>query len=201
MTLRTFRYDLISLLTMAALAGVAPHALSQPALSQPSYTFGITDSNGNAAQLVAGASINFPPTSLGTVSSVTVSITNASGSAPGLLDGVSISGSAFQLSGTPFPGTSIAGGSTVSFTVKFMSTQLAPAQGTLLINLQELNATFALTGSGTGPLFTYTVQQGSTTATLSPSQTIAFPATQIGQTSVATVTVVNSGNAAGQIAI
>lgn len=197
----TLRDRPLRLLISAALLGLAPAAFSQTTPLPPaSFSYGLIDANGNASVLTSGATITFPPTSLGATAAVTVSITNAAGDAAGTVTSISATGAAFQLSGTPLPGTMVAGGSTVTFSVKFAPTQLAAVQGSLTIVAGGVTTSFNLAGSGTGAVYSYQVQQGSTTTALAPSQTITFPNTQTGQTSTATITVTNSGNVSGQIA-
>ena len=197
----SFRVYIVRSLVLAAFLGGAPAAFSQTTQPPASFTFGLIDANGNASILPPGSPIAFGSILLGTTASVTVSITNGEGDAFGIVTGVSVTGAGFQLSGAPPAGTSIGGGATVTFSVKFTPTELAAVKGTLEIQqFGGFSASFPLTGSGMGPVYAYQVQQGSTTAALVPSGTLAFPNTEDGASSTATIQVTNNGNAPGQIA-
>lgn len=173
-------------------------AFTPAAFSQPGLLFGLIDANGNSAPLAPGGNITFSPTSVGGVSSVTVTIANQ-GADSVSLNGVSVTGDGFQLAGVPFPGATLLAGASASFTIRFTPAQIGPASGTVRVALAQGAVTFTLAGTGVGPAFSYRLQRGSAVTPLLPSQTIAFPDTSLSQQSVVTVQVLNTGTANGQI--
>ena len=128
---------------------LAPFALllAFAAHSAPQTTAGIVvtyvDSNGNAYVLSPGGTITFAPTSVGTPAVVTVDISNPQ--PPSVtVNSVAVSGAGFQLSGAPLPGSAIAAGGDVRFTVQFTSQQTGSASGSLNINAGSQSLTFRL---------------------------------------------------------
>jgi hypothetical protein len=156
------------------------------------------DANGNAVLLAQGSTITFPTTPVGTPSVVTVDIANR-GAQSAVVNTVSVSGTGFQVSGVPLPGSALAAGSDIRFTIQFDPTQIGSASGSLNVNAGTQNLSFPLSAQTAGPAFTYQLQIGKTTTALLPGQTITIPNTAVGATGSATVTIQNAGNAAGTI--
>jgi hypothetical protein len=156
------------------------------------------DANGNAIVLAQGSAITFPATAVGTPAVVTVDVANR-GDQSAVVNTVAVSGTGFQLSGVPLPGSVLAAGSDVRFTVQFDPTQIGSASGSLNVNVGSQNLSFPLSAQTAGPAFTYQLQIGKTTSALLPGQTITIPNTAVGATGSATVTIQNAGNTAGTI--
>lgn len=163
----------------------------------PEYAFSFIPQGGNATPLVAGGTIAFPLTAVDTTSTAVVVITNR-GTAPGIFQSASVSGAAYQLAGVPLAGSSIEAGREVRFNVNFTPKQLGTSTGTLLVDVAGLEATFQLSGSGSGAAFTYEVVQPAP-APLAPDGPIAAPDTPVGEKSSLVIRVRNNGNADGRI--
>ena len=157
------------------------------------------DANGNAVLLAQGSTIDFPATPVGTASVVTVDIANR-GAQSAVVNTVAISGTGFQISGIPLPGSVLAAGSDLRFTIQFSPTKIGSASGNLNVNVGTQNLSIPLSTQTAGPAFTYQFQIGKTTTALLPGQTITIPNTAVGATNSATVTIQNGGNATGAIA-
>jgi hypothetical protein len=156
------------------------------------------DANGNAVMLVQGSTITFPATPVGTPAVVTVDIANR-GAQSAVVNTVAVSGTGFQISGVPLPGSVLAAGSDLRFTIQFNPTQIGSASGSLNVNVGTQNLSVPLSAQTAGPAFTYQLQIGKTTAALLSGQTITIPNTAVGATGSATVTIQNSGNTTGTI--
>src|SRR5262249_31376427 len=96
---------------------------------------------------------------------------------------------------------SIAANSELRFSVQFAPKQIGAALGALDMTVAGQTAHFPLTGAAIGPMFTYAVQGGSGTVTLTPGQTITVPDTAVGDKKSVAIIVGNSGNAAGKISV
>jgi hypothetical protein len=175
----------IALLALAATSAV---------FAQPSFSYGIIDASGNTSTLATGATIGFPPTAVSSSSSVNVVISNL-GTQPGIINGVSVTPLAFQLSQAPLPGTSLAAGANITFTIKFAPTAVGAVSGTVNIQSPIGSVSFILSGTGLGSVFTYQVQN----SPIAPLGTISFPNTPVNQSSQLTVQVTNTGSQPGQI--
>jgi hypothetical protein len=139
--------------------------------------------------------VPIPDTSLGSISSVTVTFTNI-GDTTVSISNVAVTGSGYQLAAVPpLPLNVVAGGSaTMSFT--FTPAQPGTSSGALTIG----PAAFTLAGRALGPLYRYLSSAGGSTSSVAAGGTVFFPQAQVGQSSSATFSVMNSGTAPGSIA-
>jgi hypothetical protein len=147
---------------------------------------------GTSSQAVTpGQTITVPDTNVGSQNSVQVVVTNT-GTASGIINSILVSGTGFSLTdGPPLPLTLLPNGS-ATITVTFMPTTPGSATGHLRFN----NDTFNLASNGIGPqlIYSYTVAN-SASVTVIPNGGLVFSQTSVGQSSSATVTVQNTGNA------
>jgi len=152
----------------------------------------------NVVPVQSGGLIPFPATLVGTTAQATLSVTNT-GVGPGTVTGIAISGgAAFALQGKPLLPATLASGQTLAVQVLYTPTKVSADSGEITITFPTAApVTVNLSGSGTSPLFTYQLLQPS--IVLSPGGMIAFPDTQVGQTSSLSVRVLNSGNASGTV--
>lgn len=169
------------------------------AFSQTIFTFSMIDGSGNATPLQSGGTIQFPPTPIGGTATVTIAMVNQ-GTNPDTVNAIFVDGPGFQLSGVPFPGAQVLPGAVLQFTVKFTPTQYGDVTAPLKINFSDENNLFTLAGSALGSAFSYQLQLGSSLSPLSPSDTIGFQDTPVGQSTALAIQVINNGNANGQIA-
>jgi hypothetical protein len=164
----------------------------------PEFAASFTPQGGNATPIVNNGTIRFPATAIDATSTATVVLTNR-GTNEGRIQSVAVNGDNFQLAGLPLPGTVVAAGSEVRFTVIFTPKQLAAVRGSLAVATSDRSVTFNLEGSGTGAVYTYALAQNGGTTPTTPNQTISLPEAKVGEKSSIGVNVCNSGNAEGRI--
>ena len=188
----TFRYNELSQRanTFALnLVGVAPE-------------FGFTymvQPNGNTTLLNDGGAIAFTASPINETATATVTATNR-GSGPGTIRAFSSTGERFELAQLPFPPATVEAGGNLRFAVRFTPVQLEPVTGTVRVELVNRTLTFAATGSGTGPVYSYSAIQGETASPLLPNQALTVPDAVVGEKSSVVVRVRNAGNADARIA-
>ena len=160
-----------------------------------SYFFAPT---GALVDLNAGERITFPATNVGSPVQAVVTVLNR-GSASGSLQSVTVSGSAFQLSGSPAP-TPLQPGQQASFTVTFSPQSTGAGQGLLTLGLAGTSVTFSLAGTGTTATFavSYTLSDGNIRP-LSSGSVISFPSVDINASTTATITILNQGTGSGAV--
>jgi len=162
------------------------------------FTFSYSLPTGGAVALNAGGVIAFPPTTLGTSVTATVTVTNA-GSATSTLQTVSLSSSAFQVTGSP-TNIQLVPGQQASFNVVFTPQTGGAAQGSLVVGFTNSSASFTVTGTGASPSFvvTYTLADGNVHPLVNGTA-ISFPSVDINGTATAAVSILNQGTGAGSV--
>ena len=155
----------------------------------------ILDPGGNPTTIGVGGAVVFGSTLANTTATATFIIANPATAPPGTVSSVTVSSGAFSISPLQLPLT-IASGGQIVFTITFAPTSLGTQSGTLTIGGV---GTIRLSGTSSGPLFTYQIINGTSTTPVLPNGTVAFPDTPVGKTSALTFAVTNSGDAAGQI--
>jgi hypothetical protein len=168
----------------------------------PDFTFTYTVlPKGNQTFIVPGGAISFPDTtfipatpSLSQINSATVVITNHSNRIQTVTN-VSTNVAAFTLSGLPLLPIQLPVNQSLTFTINFQPSQLGLATGTLHFDFTlRAGVDFSLAGNGIGSVFVYNYNNGSTTQTVLPNDTLIVPDTKIGDKTTTTVTVRNTGN-------
>lgn len=155
-------------------------------------------SNGAVTTLNAGDRIAFPSTNVGASATAVVNVLNA-GTATTTLQSVSLSGSAFQLTGSPAP-IQLGPSQQVSLNVVFTPQTFGGTQGALVLAITNGSVSFTLTGTGTAPSFTvtYALSDGNVHA-LADGSAIGFPSVDINGTATATIDILNQGTGAGSV--
>jgi hypothetical protein len=156
-------------------------------------------SNGNFVSVAQGGTMIFPGTLINTTAGLTVVIQNR-GSGAGQVNGINVSGARFQPVAIPsFPAT-ITPGTDLRFGIDYTPTQVGNDTGGVQMDLNGVQFTANLTGSGISPGFLYqTVSSSGTTTTFLPNQVLTLPDTVVGSTSSITIRVQNTGNAVGTV--
>jgi hypothetical protein len=154
-------------------------------------------SNGNVQSVDDGGTILFPATPVNTTTTANVSIVNR-GSAPAVINSVTLSAARFQLLSLPLLPASIDPGKAVQFAIQYQPREIQDDAGTLTVALNGRTVNIALAGSGTGPAFSYELVD-SNNQPVTPGQTITVPDTQLGQTTLLSIRLRNTGNANGVI--
>jgi len=154
--------------------------------------------SGSLTNLNAGDTITFPSTNVGASAQAVVTVLNR-GSAPGTIQAISLSGSAFQVTGSPAP-AHLQPGQQASFTVNFAPTATGTSQGLLSVTLASSSMSFSLVGPGTSTSFSfsYALSDGNLRP-LTSGSVIAFPSLDVNGTSNATVTILNQGTGSGSV--
>jgi Abnormal spindle-like microcephaly-assoc'd, ASPM-SPD-2-Hydin len=184
--------------TLLTLAFAAAFAAATPTYGQ---TLQVQVTSGGATtNIAANSSQTLTSPGIGLAVFANVAVTNT-GSATVTINSVS-------LTGTPEMTLSSAAGATLSpngnlvFSVEYLPTNGAAATGQIVINYTVSGAVsafqFNLTGVTPSFTFSYALPTGGSVA-LSPGGAIAFPATTVGASVTAVVTVVNSGSATGTL--
>jgi len=156
----------------------------------------ILNPGGNQTQIGSGGTLVFGSTLVNTTATASFIIANPATAPAGTVSGVTVSSGAFSISGLPLLPLTIAPGGQIQFTITFAPTTLGAQSGTLSIGGL---GTIKLSGTSSGPLFTYQIINGTSTTPVLPNGTVSLPDTPVGQTSALTFAVTNSGDAAGQI--
>ncbi len=174
--------------------GVAPQFVT-------SYQLQTNGQNGNQIAIASGGTIPFAAINTATNSSETATFTiSNTGNGPGTVSSVTISGTAFTTSGLPVLPATIAAGGAIQFTITFAPTALGAQTGSLTIQLGSAQETINLTGTATGPVFTYAYGTNAQNGTpLAANGTINFADTTVGGNTTLVVTVTNTGSAPGTV--
>ena len=154
--------------------------------------------NGSLADLNAGDRIIFPGTNVGESSTAVVNVLNR-GSAPASVQSISVTGSAFALSGSQGP-IQLPPGSQTSFNVTFTPKTAGGNQGLLVLGLGASSATFSLAGTGTSSSFTvsYSLPDGNARPAFD-GVTINYAPIDINTTSTVTIEITNQGSGPGTV--
>jgi Abnormal spindle-like microcephaly-assoc'd, ASPM-SPD-2-Hydin len=167
----------------------------------PDYTFTyLPPPSANATPLQSGGTIAFPSTAVNETASAAVVIGNR-GSGPGTIGAITATGAAFSLTSLPNPPTTIDPNRELRFAVRYAPTAIESSTGSVRIELVDRAVTFNITGSSTGPVYSYELLNGASATALARGATVPVPDIAVGDKSVVTVRVRNTGNADGRIAV
>ena len=163
---------------------------------QPNFiTSYILQPNGNQVAISSGGTITFPATNTNSTATASFIIAN-NGTGPGVVNSVTASGAAFLISGLTLLPATVQPNSNITFTISFTPTARGAASGTLTIAFAgSAPITINLAGTGTGASLTYTATLGSQSSPLAAGATLTLPATNLGASYTAAITVINSGDA------
>ncbi len=167
----------------------------------PDYTFTyLPPPSANATPIQSGGTIAFPSTAVNETASAAVVIGNR-GSGPGTIGAITATGAAFSLTSLPNPPTTIDPNRELRFAVRYAPTAIESSTGSVRIELVDRAVTFSITGSSTGPVYSYELLNGASATALARGATVPVPDIAVGDKSVVTVRVRNTGNADGRIAV
>src|SRR5579864_7383016 len=155
-------------------------------------------SNGNVVPLAQGGTVQFPPTLVHTTVAATVIVSN-SGSGPGSVSGIAVSGTAFQPFSLPLQPATVNPGSDLRFVITYAPAQVGADTGGVQISLGGNPFAASLMGSGVQPVFSYEMLTSTGSQAFTPSQPLALPDTNVGDTTSVTIKVTNTGTAVGTI--
>ena len=168
--------------------------------TQPALSITYTLANGNVLSLTAGTTITFPPVDINVTTTATITVSNQ-GTGSGTVTGISLTGSAFQLTGLPALPATIAANQSIHFGIAFSTTQSGTYSGTYLISYSGGSVSGALSAS-TAPsniTLAYTDPTTNSTVPLANNSTLTVPTTQVGSVTNITVLAINSGTGTGFI--
>jgi hypothetical protein len=156
--------------------------------SSPSFTYQLLNTNPPTA-VSPGGTVTLPSANVGQTSSLTIQVLN-SGNANGTISSIGISGQTFQLSNLPVLPQTLTPNASLTFTVNFAPAQPGTLSGTLIIN----SSTFTLSGTGLGPLLTFSYVAAGSTITLSgTNSSVVFSPVMISQSGQLNLDVKNTG--------
>lgn len=187
--------------TEAATPAVSGVVLINLSGSAPEFSAAyLLQNDQNVINVNDNGTITFPPTPAGTVTTATVILLNR-GSAP--LDiltlGFNTTGTDLQLTGTPLLPGSLAAGATTRFTVRYAPRQSGSHSGVIQVGLNGRTFTINVTGSSTGPSFSYQLLTDALTSTLLPNVAVNLPDTDLGASRSFVIRVRNDGDGDGVI--
>jgi hypothetical protein len=142
-----------------------------------------------ATSLPPGGSITFPQTLVAGTASVTVQVLNV-GNAPGVVNSVNVGTGPFSITGLPGLPITLAPGASTTFLLNFTPTAPGLVSGRLLID----QASFTLSGTGLGPLVSFSFVVGGSTSPITNNGTASFPNTAVGLITSGTINIQNTGN-------
>ena len=180
-----------NLLSFGAALAVALAAAS-PAFAQLQVSM---QANGFTNGVASGGSLSLTANAIGQSTVGIVSVTGATST--NQITSISVSGSSVitEVSSTALPATS------ASFGIQYLPTSATASTATVSIftgNSQTPAFTFFVVGTTPNLTLAYAVGSGALTA-LNSGGSIVFPATNVGSTVNAVVTVLNSGSASGSL--
>lgn len=161
--------------------------------SSSSFVFSyILQTDQNVATVAPGGTLTFPPTLTNTTATAAFSITNT-GSGAGQVTAISISGSAFRITGKPLLPFALLAGQTLEVQLLYQPTAPSSDAGQLQISFDSGSpATINLAGSGVSSAFVYQVLTSPPTVVPSGG-TVPIPDTSVGQTNSVVVKILNNG--------
>ncbi|HEU0121270.1 MAG TPA: choice-of-anchor D domain-containing protein [Bryobacteraceae bacterium] len=158
-------------------------------------SFDLLPPEGAVQPMSPNAAVVIPATPVGEKTTVFIRMrNNTSQDIP--VGAIAISGNGYQLADLPFLPLVSSPGSVQVFSIIFTPARGGVQSGRLLIGTTAFN----LSGTGIGPLLSYSYRSISGTVSVQPLSTIELPSTPIGQTSTAAFTIRNSGTAPAPIA-
>lgn len=152
----------------------------------------------NATPINSGGTIPFPATAVNDTATAVVVITNR-GTGPGTVGEIASTGASFSLASLPVPPTTVDAARDVRFSIRYSPLAIEQATGSVRIEFVDRTVTLNLTGSSTGSLFTYELLGDNAATALARGAGITMPDAAVGDRSVVTVRVRNTGNADGRI--
>ena len=169
-------------------------ALASHGAAQSNFTFSyVLAVNQNIVPVQSGGTIPFPATPLNSVSQAALNITNTG--SPGQVQNITVTGSAFSLQGLPAFPALINTQQTLQVLIRYQPTGSSTDTGQVLVTYGlGTQATFSLQGTLSSAKLVYQVTQNGQTTTVTAGGAISFPDTNIGQSSVSSITVQNTGN-------
>ena len=159
----------------------------------------ILNPNGNQVALGSGMPIVFPATTVGSTATATFVISN-SGTGTGNINSVTISGTAFQLSGLALLPAKVPPSGDFRFTIAFAPTARGQLTGSMSVDLGDSRLTVPLGGQAVGSTLTFSAQIGGKTVALGAGAGLSLPATDLGSKTSAAVRIDNTGDANAYIA-
>jgi len=152
----------------------------------------------NVMALDSGGKLVFPATKVNAVSNAVIAISNY-GSGAGYVNGITLTGANFQFSGmSPLP-VLLGAGKQIQFGLSYLPASIAGSTGTLQIVLEDRTVTIDISGTASGPVFSYAVVNNGSIGMISAKDTVAMPDTAVNDTSSVVIQIKNTGNADGLI--
>ncbi len=155
--------------------------------------------DGNVISLDSGGGVVFPATKVTATSSVVIAISNY-GRGGGYVNSISLTGQDFQLLGVALLPVLVDPGKELRFGVAYSAKHIGTSDGVLKIVAEDRTFLVNLSGTSTGPMFTYALVKNGSATVFQAKETVSLPETALRETSSVAVQVTNTGNADGVIA-
>ncbi len=187
-----FRIDLSGRSITGSLAG---------STTSPNFTITYAFADNVVQQLPSGATIVFPSVDINGTNTATITVSNPAGAGAGQITGISVTGSAFRLTGAPALPLSVPAGQLFRFGIAFAPTQSGTFTGTFRIDLTGRTVVGTLSGSTAAARFTLSYIDPDTNNALSlpDTGTLQFPNTLINSSTTLTLIATNTGAGTGSV--
>jgi hypothetical protein len=154
--------------------------------------------DGNGVFVESGGKIVFPSTRTNATTGAVVALSNY-GTGAGYISSITLTGEAFQLTGVAALPILIGSGRELRFGIAYSPTRLETSTGTLRIVVDDKTLTLDITGTSTGPQFSYAIYDNGSASSFYPRDIIPLPETALRETTTLTLQVKNLGNTDGTI--
>jgi len=191
----TRKYAGLPLLVAFACAGALPVFCQTLQVS--------VNSNGFATNVAAGQTINLSSSGVGQAAQATILVANRGVSAL-TLTSITVAGSPMITAvGAPTLPLNLSPGGFTSFNLQYLPSAAGTTTGQVSIAFttggQSSLFGFNLTGTTADLVFSYFLPPGGSLTSLNPGDRITFPATNVGSSATATVTILNRGSATATV--
>jgi hypothetical protein len=166
----------------------------------PNISAAYTLSDGISHPLSDGALITFPAVDINATTTATIDVANQ-GTGAVSITGISLSGTAFRLTGTPaFPAT-VNAGQSLRFGIVFAPTKAGTYTGTFRIDSagRSISGTLSASTASATLSLAYSQPDTSNVIPLADGGTLTFPKTSLNATSTIALQVSNSGAGTGPV--
>jgi len=144
----------------------------------------------------AGATISLPTAEVGLTSAALLRVTNT-GSANSVVNAIATVGANFQVTNAPLLPQTLAPNASLIFTVTFTPSRTGVQTGTLIVNNLDV---FNLSGSGLGPLLSFSYVAAGATITLGGNNnTVFFSPVRVSESAALGLDIKNTGTTAATL--
>src|SRR5215831_9982715 len=179
-------------------------ALAIPVFGQSPLQVSVSVAGGASSSVAAAGSVAITASDLGQLIPAVVTVRYTGSATNASITGISVSGTnEITLVASPVIPAALAPGGSTPFTLQYnpSSGNAIAAQITIAFTENGQASTFAFTVTGTSPriTFSYFVSPSGAVTNLNAGDPISYPATNLGSSSTAVISVLNRGTATGSV--